>query len=59
METTLSPTKSTAPSPFADFLNYLAVEKGLAQNTLAAYRIFWHYGPDARVITILAITSHP
>lgn len=28
-------------------------------NTPAAYRIFWHYGPDKKVITILAITAHP
>lgn len=28
-------------------------------NTPAAYRIFWHYGPDKNVITILAITKHP
>lgn len=28
-------------------------------NTPAAYRIFWHYGPGKDVITILAITPHP
>jgi hypothetical protein len=28
-------------------------------NTPAAYRIFWHYGPGKKVITILAITEHP
>jgi hypothetical protein len=35
-------------------------------NTPAAYRVFWHYGPDeikgkrrTPVITILAITRHP
>jgi len=35
-------------------------------NTLGAYRIFWHYGPDEikgkkrfPVITIVAITPHP
>lgn len=28
-------------------------------NTPAAYRIFWHYGPDKKMITILAITQHP
>lgn len=27
--------------------------------TAAAYRIFWHYGPGKRDITILAITPHP
>jgi hypothetical protein len=29
------------------------------QNTPAAYRIFWHYGPGQREMTIVAITSHP
>lgn len=28
-------------------------------NTSAAYRIFWHYGPNKDNITILAITTHP
>ncbi len=28
-------------------------------NTPAAYRIFWHYGPNEKDITILAITEHP
>ena len=27
--------------------------------TPAAYRIFWHYGPDKKQITSLAITPHP
>lgn len=27
-------------------------------NTPAAYRIFWHYGPNKDNITILAITAH-
>jgi len=27
--------------------------------TPAAYRIFWHYGPEADEITIIAITAHP
>lgn len=27
--------------------------------TPAAYRIFWHYGPDKKEITIIAITPHP
>jgi hypothetical protein len=31
-----------------------------AQNqTPGAYRIFWHYGPGKKMITILAITPHP
>lgn len=28
-------------------------------NTPAAYRIFWHYGPNKKEITIIAITPHP
>jgi hypothetical protein len=28
-------------------------------NTPAAYRIFWYYGPGKKEITILAITPHP
>lgn len=28
-------------------------------NTPAAYRIFWHYEPDKKQITIIAITPHP
>lgn len=28
-------------------------------NTLAAYRIFWYYGPGKKEITILTITPHP
>ncbi len=28
-------------------------------NTPAAYRIFWYYGPNKKEITILAITPHP
>jgi hypothetical protein len=27
--------------------------------TPAAYRIFWHYGPNKHVITVIAITPHP
>jgi hypothetical protein len=29
------------------------------QNTPAAYRVFWYYGPSKGRITILAITPHP
>ena len=29
------------------------------QNTPAAYRIFWFYGPQRGEITLLAITPHP
>lgn len=28
-------------------------------NTPAAYRIFWHYGPEKNQITIISITAHP
>jgi hypothetical protein len=28
-------------------------------NTPAAWRIFWHYGPDRKTITVIAITPHP
>jgi len=28
-------------------------------NTPGAYRIFWHYGPEKGMITILNITPHP
>lgn len=34
-------------------------ESSVEQRTAAAYRIFWHYGPGPREITILAITAHP
>ncbi|MFH1691840.1 MAG: hypothetical protein ABIC68_04650 [Candidatus Omnitrophota bacterium] len=29
------------------------------QNTPAAYRIFFHYGPEKRMISIISITPHP
>ena len=29
------------------------------QSTPAAYRLFWHYGPNKDQITIIAITPHP
>ena len=28
-------------------------------HTPGAYRIFWHYGPNKNVITIVAIVPHP
>lgn len=28
-------------------------------NTPGAYRIFWHYGPGTKTISIIAITRHP
>ena len=37
-----------------------AVFDAYAENkTPAAWRIFWHYGPDKKQITILTITPHP
>ena len=36
------------------------VFEAYAENkTPAAYRIFWHYGPEPGDITIIAITPHP
>ena len=29
------------------------------QKTPAAYRIFWHYGPGKKQITVVSITPHP
>jgi len=29
------------------------------QNTPGAYRIFWYYGPDKDVISIISIVPHP
>jgi hypothetical protein len=29
------------------------------QNTPGAYRIFWYYGPEKNVISIITITPHP
>ncbi|MBA4294134.1 hypothetical protein C0431_14325 [bacterium] len=34
-------------------------ESYVENNTPAAWRIFWHYGPDQNQITIIAITPHP
>lgn len=28
-------------------------------NAPAAWRIYWHYGPGANVITVVSITPHP
>jgi hypothetical protein len=41
-------------------LSGVKVWESYAQNqTSNAYRIFWHYGPDKNIITVLAITGHP
>jgi hypothetical protein len=34
-------------------------EAYVQQNTPAAYRVFWCYGPQKGQITIIAVTSHP
>jgi len=34
-------------------------EAYVENNTPAAYRVFWYYGPKVKEITILAITEHP
>jgi hypothetical protein len=34
-------------------------EAYVENNTPCAWRIFWYYGPDKSMITILAITPHP
>ena len=34
-------------------------EAYVENTTPSAFRIFWHYGPDKGVVTILAITPHP
>ncbi|MBL0942177.1 MAG: hypothetical protein IBJ00_05590 [Alphaproteobacteria bacterium] len=38
----------------------IEVFEAYAENkTPQAYRIFWHYGPGEKVITVIAITPHP
>lgn len=38
----------------------IKIFEAYAENkTPQAYRIFWHYGLSDKVITIIAITSHP
>lgn len=34
-------------------------EAYVENQTAAAFRVFWHYGPGKEVITIVAITPHP
>jgi hypothetical protein len=34
-------------------------EAYVENKTPAAFRIFWYYGPDQGILTILAITPHP
>jgi hypothetical protein len=35
------------------------IEAYAEQNTPAAYRVFWYYGPSKDQITVIAITRHP
>jgi mRNA-degrading endonuclease RelE of RelBE toxin-antitoxin system len=36
------------------------VFEAYAENhTSGAYRIFWYYGPEQKLITVIAITPHP
>jgi len=47
---------------FYDFPFYekIKIWESYAQNhTPGAYRIFWHYGPNRKEITIIDITPHP
>ncbi|NRA89616.1 MAG: hypothetical protein HRU43_00505 [Simkaniaceae bacterium] len=38
----------------------IKIFEAYAENrTPKAYRIFWHYGPNKKDITIIAITPHP
>ncbi len=34
-------------------------EAYVQQKTAGAYRIFWHYGPEKQMVTIIAILPHP
>jgi len=34
-------------------------ESSAQNNTPAAYRIFWHYEPGKKILTILTIVPHP
>lgn len=43
----------------ANSFKFKIYEAYAENNTPAAYRIFWHYGPDKKKITIIAITPHP
>ncbi len=39
--------------------NEKVFEAYVENNTSAAYRVFWYYGPGAGNITVFAITPHP
>ncbi len=46
-------------SAFKGINNEDIFEAYAENNTPAAYRIFWHDGPEKKDITIIAITPHP
>ncbi len=39
--------------------NEKVFESYVQNRTPGAYRIFWHYGPDKKQITVVAIVPHP
>ena len=54
--------KSLNTHEFTSLSNRLGIkvfEAYAENNTPAAYRIFWCYGPNSENITIIAITAHP
>jgi hypothetical protein len=61
METNLRhPSLQTHKYDALSGLNGEEVFEAYVENkTPAAFRVFWYYGPDQEVITILAITPHP
>lgn len=61
METNLRhPSLKTHEYSSLEGKNKEKVYESYAQNrTPGAYRIFWHYGPDKKQITIVAIVPHP
>jgi hypothetical protein len=44
---------------FQDNIKEEVFQSYVENNTPGAYRIFWHYGPEKDVITILSIIPHP
>ena len=54
------PALNTHPFTSLQGPNGQKVFEAYAENdTPAAYRIFWHYGPGTDEITVIAITPHP
>lgn len=46
-------------SKLSKTVGYKVFESYAQNNSPAAYRIFWRYGPDKNIITIIAIPPHP